>query len=761
MHRQRGEACTGKGVKVDSRSNFHHGDIMIIRFTLLMLVAASLCRVSAETYYISPSGDDANSGKSTVLAWKTLGMVNSRDLKPGDSVLFQGGETFNGNLYLDQSDGNAKDNPLVISSYGGKAATLNAGDGFGISAYNTQGIHISDLNIVGSGMNTNTKNGLEWYVDVPGDKRFVDIVLERIEVRGFGRVGVRIGAWNGNTGYDGLILQDLVVHDNLHDGILVYGFPSTNGYPNKDVVIRGCASYRNPGIADPKSIKGNGIVISNTDGAVIEYCVAYENGQANVHCGGPGGIWAYDANRIVIQYCESYANKTSSTCDGLGFDLDGGVTNSIIQYCYSHDNAGGGYLLGQYANARPWRNNICRYNISVNDGRTNASGITLFKGSPESIMDGALIHNNTIYSKPTAANPSHATFQITEWNTGMQNIGVYNNVFVAVGGVPLISVPAKYSAFFAGNLYWTDGSPFTINYQGKSYNSLEAWRGATDNELLKGIATGLVIDPRLTRMGAAPTTWPRAVSSLDAYRAQVGSPTIDNGVNLSGSLGIDQGDRDFYGVVVPSRNGYDIGAHEYSPTDTARNRPPVILQLRDTSMAMSTIIDVPFRVKDESPYRLQCGLTVPTSSLFPNGSARLFGSGPIQTLRLQPAAGQTGVAEMTVSATDDWGLTSIQRVRVTVGSATSVEIVDDAPFIIRVTPDASVARVEVRGHQTGTFTCDVISMSSGEVVMSNGINGVTSCHVIELPLHELASGAYIIRATNGRSASSEHFVICR
>jgi hypothetical protein len=440
---------------------------VFIFFALSFMVVAHAAL--ATTYYVSPSGNDANSGKSPGLAWKTVGNVNSLDLKPGDTVLFQGGEMFSGNLYFDSGDGNVPGTPVVISSYGGGRATLNAGDGFGISGYNTQGFHISDLIVTGSGMNTNTRTGIEWYVDVPGDKRFADIRLERIEVQKFGKVGVRIGAWNGNTGYDDMLLQDLVVHDNLHDGIQVYGYPAPVGYPHKGLVIRGCAAYRNPGIADPKSIKGNGIVVSNVDSAIIEYCVAYENGEANVHCGGPGGIWAYDANRVTIQFCESYRNKTSSTCDGLGFDLDGGVTNSVIQYCYSHDNAGGGYLLGQYANARPWRNNVCRYNISVNDGRTNASGITLFKGSPESIMDGAQIYNNTVYTTPSATNPTHGAFQITEWNTGMQNIAVYNNVFVATGGAPLISVPAKYSAFFAGNLYWTSGGPFKIFYQGKTY----------------------------------------------------------------------------------------------------------------------------------------------------------------------------------------------------------------------------------------------------------------------------------------------------
>jgi hypothetical protein len=732
---------------------------VFIFFALSFMVVAHAAL--ATTYYVSPSGNDANSGKSPGLAWKTVGNVNSLDLKPGDTVLFQGGETFSGNLYFDSGDGNVPGTPVVISSYGGGRATLNAGDGFGISGYNTQGFHISDLIVTGSGMNTNTRTGIEWYVDVPGDKRFADVRLERIEVQKFGKVGVRIGAWNGNTGYDDMLLQDLVVHDNLHDGIQLYGYPAPVGYPHKGLVIRGCAAYRNPGIADPKSIKGNGIVVSNVDSAIIEYCVAYENGEANVHCGGPGGIWAYDANRVTIQFCESYRNKTSSTCDGLGFDLDGGVTNSVIQYCYSHDNAGGGYLLGQYANARPWRNNVCRYNISVNDGRTNASGITLFKGSPESIMDGAQIYNNTVYTTPSATNPTHGAFQITEWNTGMQNIAVYNNVFVATGGAPLISVPAKYSAFFAGNLYWTSGGPFKIFYQGKTYSSLEEWRGATDNELLKGIATGTTAHPRLANLGSAPIAWPRAASSIDAYRAQKGSPTIDNGVDLLKAVGIDQGTHDFFGIDVPSQNGYDIGAHEYSSTDTARNRPPVIMQLRDTSMAVSSVLDIPFRIKDEAPYKVLCNVTVPQSVLFPQGSARVFGNGPTQTLRLQPAEGKTGVEEIIVGATDEWDATSTMRIRVTVGSTTSVTELDGSGQIMHAWVDGATLHVKVPEGEASVMHCDVFSASSSEVVQSTSQTVTASSSVVSMPVDGLASGVYMVRMQRGSSVLTEKIVICR
>src|SRR5690349_9053078 len=52
-------------------------------------------RTLLTTYYISPSGSDAAAGTSAASAWKTPAKINSVDLDAGDSVLFQGGQTFN------------------------------------------------------------------------------------------------------------------------------------------------------------------------------------------------------------------------------------------------------------------------------------------------------------------------------------------------------------------------------------------------------------------------------------------------------------------------------------------------------------------------------------------------------------------------------------------------------------------------------------------------------------------------------------------
>ena len=46
--------------------------------------------------------------------------------------------------------------------------------------------------------------------------------------------------------------------------------------------------------------------------------------------------------------------------------------DSVMQYNYSHDNDGAGYLLGQFTGGRPWGRNIVRNNISQNDARNNS-----------------------------------------------------------------------------------------------------------------------------------------------------------------------------------------------------------------------------------------------------------------------------------------------------------------------------------------------------------------------------------------------------
>jgi len=86
---------------------------------LLALTFFFLCTtVSATDYYISSSGNDTNTGLSTSTSWKTIAKVNSAfaNMKPGDQILFNRGDTFYGSLVISKSG--ASGSPITIGAYG-------------------------------------------------------------------------------------------------------------------------------------------------------------------------------------------------------------------------------------------------------------------------------------------------------------------------------------------------------------------------------------------------------------------------------------------------------------------------------------------------------------------------------------------------------------------------------------------------------------------------------------------------------------------
>src|SRR5690349_11261841 len=82
-------------------------------------------RTLMSTYYVSPSGNDGNPGLSATSPWKSISKVNSVSLKPGDKVLFQGGQTFYGEITL--KAGGSSNSPITLASYGSSRAIINSG----------------------------------------------------------------------------------------------------------------------------------------------------------------------------------------------------------------------------------------------------------------------------------------------------------------------------------------------------------------------------------------------------------------------------------------------------------------------------------------------------------------------------------------------------------------------------------------------------------------------------------------------------------
>jgi hypothetical protein len=88
------------------------------------------------TYYVSPSGSDANSGTSPRSAWRTVRRVNRARLIPGDAVLFEGGARFSDATLMPSASGESGA-AILFGSYGPGNAQLPRGVWFSRRNYLT------------------------------------------------------------------------------------------------------------------------------------------------------------------------------------------------------------------------------------------------------------------------------------------------------------------------------------------------------------------------------------------------------------------------------------------------------------------------------------------------------------------------------------------------------------------------------------------------------------------------------------------------
>ena len=404
-------------------------------------------------YYISQYGDDGNSGQSHKHPWKSIDRVNNNPLEPGDSVWFHANQTFKGNLSRCDSGKPIDANPITFGSYGDDVATIDAGIGAGFYAKNCGNIRIENLKFVGSSQNS--CSGIYFLNALPEDKKRSNIRIDSVDVSGFKYAGIHITAKPtdyGLCGFNDVKITYAKVYDNGDAGININGHwnRSNHGYSHANIYVGHCSVYRNCGIPNQEKHTGNGIVLSQVDGATIEQCEAYENGELNSsEIGGPVGIWTWDSNRVLIQYSRSHHNRTGSSKDGGGFDLDGGVTNSIVQYNHSHDNDGAGYLLAQFKDAKKFCNNVIRFNLSENDARKNCyGGIHLWStGASGGIRNTTLYRNRICTSKSTHGNPAAVDCR----DENIHNIQFYNNTFIGDGIATLIRGKDNQEVIFEGN----------------------------------------------------------------------------------------------------------------------------------------------------------------------------------------------------------------------------------------------------------------------------------------------------------------------
>jgi hypothetical protein len=510
----------------------------------------------ATDYFVRAEGRDEAQGNSITAAWHSIERVNQARLAAGDRVWFQGGASFAGNLLLSASVAGTSNAPVVIGSFGEGRATISAGRGTGITVENAGGIVLENLIMVGSGRTNNAGYGIRCDNTLTNGERVSGLCISNVEARDFGVFGIYVTGTR--AGFEHVRIDHCLMRDNLRGGMEVSGrLPwDTTVYAHADVQVRHCEAYGNTG--DPgyfKNHSGSGIVLYQVDGGMMDDCAAWNNGALCPSSGGGVGLWMCSSRRVIIQNCESFANKTSGG-DGGGFDIDGGCVDCVLQYNYSHDNDGPGLMVYSYPYASfADHGGVVRFNISENDARKGGARYAgLWVRTDGREMTGLEIYNNTIVIGPWAAQAAFVDGRGVEAQ-------LCNNIFVANGQAwPLRMEQPQNKVRFENNLYWRTSGPTEISWGSEVYSNLQTWRDRTGQELVNGVGTGLFADPLLC--GHPPGTQPserHGAQTMRGYRPLPGSPVLSGGWDLRKRLGFDTGPRDFLGRLLTA-DRFPLGA---------------------------------------------------------------------------------------------------------------------------------------------------------------------------------------------------------
>jgi hypothetical protein len=517
------------------RTNPYHFDFTsrMLRTVFLMLVLflalffalrsspASAQATTLTPYYVDCDAvySDNASGQGTLSKpWNTLALANQRDFEPGDALLLKRGSTCREGLDLGAEDRGSADASMTVADYGsGALPTLDPSRDAAIEAKNIQHVVIKNLyltyqdftpcTVKDDGTNQSCPTELKSVVHITAEGNNCypyteactvrDITLQDLTVDGGfdpssdcnlstypvkctrgGANGIFISAGQDNADdhvyghVDGVRIEGVESRRNHGAGILLSGtWDGPDLRPFDNVTVQSSESID----SELHHNGGDGVVGGMVEHGLVEGVNAHDNGLVrNARL----GVWFWESSDVTMQYNESHNNFTPETGgnarDGGGFDCDLGVDGCTIQYNWSHDNEGEGYLLMQwpigYGSSPGYSKDIfLHHSLSERDGQQLSGGIFIF-GGPKNVQ----VHDNVVYAE---IGPDFVTSVWAKSRTPQADI--YNNRFYKrAGGRRTENVVLDKGTFtFHGNMWCrTEPGGFKAQVSGEAVNTFSGWQ---------------------------------------------------------------------------------------------------------------------------------------------------------------------------------------------------------------------------------------------------------------------------------------------
>lgn len=471
---------------------------------------------AGRTYYVDPvAGVDSNSGTSASTPFRTLARVNTIALLPGDTILLKAGAVWRGEA-LDLRGSGAPGRPIVIDRYGtGAKPQIDFadyaidGEGFGVRIINGSHWEIRNLDITsGQQPTARRRNGILIVGTGAGAGAFRHIHVVGNTIHDIFGVDRRSGGINFHArraaasdpepSWDDVLIENNVVDNVADTGIqtMTDALLQQTGWTRLKTTYYRVLIRRNI----VTRIHRDGILVRAAQNPLVEYNRTDMVGRYTTASGTTASYlpdvqvvaaqWMYYVDRGIFQYNEASRTRKIAA-DGQAWDFDVGVSDSIYQYNYSHDNEGGALLV-----MNDTSRNIFRYNISQNDLDLDRGAIAI--------------------------------------NTGFTGtIDIYNNVFFRnKGQTAVLAATASNGgvAAYKNNIFYGNGSFQTGNGIRYEANTFFGSRSGTAPDARK-----ITSDPSFAVPGGATSMADAAVS----YALAAGSASRNSGIALPDNGGID------------------------------------------------------------------------------------------------------------------------------------------------------------------------------------------------------------------------------
>lgn len=374
-------------------------------------------------YYFANAGSDTtNDCKTQATPCRTVGKANGLSYVAADSINFKGGDNFtDACLTLTNTNVTATAvHPVLVTNYGAGAFTITPPCTGNTAAITIDGASVQVANCILVGPSPTLLRAGIWFKNTALSTPLAGAGVQNCDIGGFTYEPTDFGADIFITGFPGNGLSGCQILNNTLHGLSGVTSVEDNGVSgfgngtNINCTIQGNIVFNIGGNSDgaqPGS-QGSGMQIQGHTGSRAQFNIAHDIGGNTVTCGGPTGQWMSGSTNSIILFGESYFVRpagmvpgnvvsTQAGCDWEGFDIDVGTVNDVVEYTYSHDNGGAGYLM--FYDGGTWGPNTTRYNVTENDNGLGYLGFGCFSILASSNISVPVfdIYNNTCWNNIT------------------------------------------------------------------------------------------------------------------------------------------------------------------------------------------------------------------------------------------------------------------------------------------------------------------------------------------------------------------------